>query len=158
MTHLNLFHFPNHIGNVTYKSFSTNLPSCRKAMRCSHEQHCCASIPHRPLFPVFRICQGRQCSFNCNRKQLCQKSTVFLGFFPTECLLFYTTPPWHSRSTGNTSGLPWLLNGHILYKRTHCFTVDTYTCLYSQASPRSVANVHCAEYRYTTKYFPFSCI
>lgn len=53
MTHLNLFHFPNHIGNVTYKSFSTNLPSCRKAMRCSHEQHCCASIPHRPLFPGF---------------------------------------------------------------------------------------------------------
>lgn len=66
--------------------------------------------------------QGMQCSFNCNRKQLGQKSTVFLGFLPADRSLF---PDWHTRGTA------------ISRAKSGRF--------HSQRASSSTADVHCTQ-------------
>lgn len=102
-----------------------------------------------------KICQGQLCSFNCNRKQLCQKSTVSLGFLPAHCSLFWTTPARHARNTCSARGLYWLMNGHILHKRTCCFAEHLRMPIRPSISQFCGK---CTSFRSTTKGFHFSCI
>lgn len=95
ITHLNL---SNNVGNSSHRNFSTpqspfhsrNLPQCLPQAARGN-----SAVAKAPAF-IPKVGQGMQCSFNCNRKQLGQKSTFFLGLFPADRSLF---PDWHTRST-----------------------------------------------------------
>lgn len=104
-------------------------PKCRKAT--IHQQLIKTPV-HRLLFPSF----AKECNTALiARGSNCAQSQKFSWAFFQQCLLFHTTPAWHTRST---CGPYQQLNDHALCKSPHSFT-GTLTHVHT-ASLSSVEN------------------
>lgn len=61
-----------------------------------YKHQCIGSTPHRLLFPTFaKECNTALIAIGSN----CAQSQKFSWAFFQQCLLFYTAPAWHTRST-----------------------------------------------------------